>query len=77
MQPAASDPGGGKVWLRDGEEMRELTVQLLIQGLDLPRLLDQADLVAVDVVGNLRGAVYGDACEHGRVTFTLSSGQQR
>lgn len=41
--------------------MHELTVQLLIQGLDLPRLLDQADLVAADVVGNLRGAVYRNA----------------
>lgn len=55
--------------------MDELTVQLLIQGLDLPRLLDQADLVAVDVVGNLRGAVHCDTCERDRasVTFILLS----
>lgn len=56
------------------EEMHELTVQLLIQGLHLPRLLDQADLVAVDVVV-LGGAVHCDACERdgASVTFILLS----
>lgn len=55
--------------------MDELTVQLFVQGLDLPRLLDQADLVAVDVVGNLRGAVHCDTYERdtASVTFILLS----
>lgn len=43
-----------------------LTVQLLVQSLDLPRLLDQADGFAVDVRVGLIGAVEGDACKQAR-----------
>lgn len=68
------DGTNGTVFRHDKhrEEMHELTVQLLIQGLDLPRLLDQADLVAADVVV-LGGAIHCDACERdgasGRLLF--------
>lgn len=40
-----------------------LTVQLLVQGLDLPRLLDQTDGFAVDVGVGLAGPIDGDACK--------------
>lgn len=41
--------------------MHKPTVQLLIQGLDLPLLLDQADGVAVDVGGRLVRAIHSDS----------------
>lgn len=41
--------------------MHKPTVELLVQSLDLPLLLDQADGVAVDV--GLVGAVHGDSCK--------------
>lgn len=43
--------------------MRGLTVQLLIQSLDLAWLLDQADGFAVDVSVGLVGTIDGDACK--------------
>lgn len=46
--------------------MRGLTVQLLVQGLDLPRLLDQTDGFAVDVGVGLVGPIDSDACKQVR-----------
>lgn len=45
---------------------RGLTVQLLVQSLDLPWFLDQADGFAVDVSVGLVGTIDGDACKQGR-----------
>lgn len=46
--------------------MRGLTVQLLVQSLDLPRLLDQTDGFAVDVGVGLVGPIDSDACKQAR-----------
>lgn len=46
--------------------VRGLTVQLLVQSLDLPRLLDQTDGFAVDVGVRLVGPIDSDACEQAR-----------
>lgn len=54
------------------EEAHQLTVQLLVQGLDLARLLDQADLVSVDAAGVLAGPVHRDACERDGAQATLT-----
>lgn len=40
--------------------MHKLTVELLIQSLDLPLLLEQADGVAAHVGGRLGGAIDSD-----------------
>lgn len=44
----------------------KLTVQLLVQSLDLPRLLDQTDGFAVDVGVGLVGPINSDACKQAR-----------
>ena len=43
--------------------MHKLTVELLIQSLDLPLLLEQADGVVVHVGGRLVGAIDSDTCK--------------
>lgn len=43
-----------------------LTVQLLIQSLDLPRLFDQTDGFAVNVGVGLAGPIDSDACKQAR-----------
>lgn len=53
---------------------RGLTVQLLVQSLDLARLLDQADGFAVDVSVGLVGTVDGDACKQGRESEYVATG---
>lgn len=53
---------------------RGLTVQLLVQSLDLPWLLDQADGFAVDVSVGLVGTIDGDACKQGRESEYVVAG---
>ena len=43
--------------------MHKLTVELLIQSLDLPLLLEQVDGVAVHVGGRLVWAIDSDTCK--------------